>query len=50
LFGLANIPDIITEALVLKRFPEIDPDLWIGEIDPGPGAMEPSTPSDLHRG
>jgi hypothetical protein len=25
LVRLANIPDIITEALVLKRFPEIDP-------------------------
>jgi len=31
---------LITEAVVLKRSPEVDPDLWIGEIELGSGAIE----------
>jgi hypothetical protein len=44
------IADLNRRVPVLERFPEIDANLRIGEIDPDPGAMEPSTPSDLHRG
>jgi len=31
---------LITEAVVLKRSPEVDADLWIGEIELGSGAIE----------
>jgi hypothetical protein len=30
----------IAEAMILQRYPEIDPDLRIGKIEPGPGAIE----------
>jgi hypothetical protein len=44
------IADLNRRAPVLERFPEIDANLRIGEVDRDPSAMEPSTPSDLHRG
>jgi hypothetical protein len=30
----------ITKAVIFERFPEIDADLRIGEIEPGPDAIE----------